>query len=177
MSDMQQTGHDDFLLIGTIGVPFGVKGQVKLHTITTRPEQLRRIKTIFLGEKFTAVTLLRVMEQKHNVWVLTLSGINDRNMAETLRGAEVFIRERDAAPLEADEYFHHDLPGLRVETVSGDLVGMVTAVLETGANDVLVVARDEGGEVLIPIIHDVVKTMDIPGQRIVIQPMPGLLEE
>ncbi len=175
MADTQPPGAADFLLIGTIGAPFGVRGQVKLLTITSRPEHLRRLKTVFIGDEQTPVGLRRVIEHKPNVLILSLSGVDDRAAADELRGAEVFIREADAAPLDADEYFLHDLPGLEVETTAGQPIGTVKEVLETGANEVLVVARPEGGEVLIPMIHDVVKSLDTTAKRLVIEPIEGLL--
>ncbi len=168
---------DDFLLVGTIGLPFGIKGQVKLHTITSRPEHLLRLKTVFLGDARAATALRRVAEHKHAVMILTLAGVEDRNAADELRGTEVYIRQQDAAPLDEDEYFLHDLPGLQVETTAGELIGTVKEVLETGANDVLVVARPEGGEVLLPMIRDVVKSMDLAAKRLVIEPLEGLLEQ
>jgi 16S rRNA processing protein RimM len=167
--------RDDLLLIGTIGVPFGLKGQVKLHALTSRPEQLRRIKTLFVGEAQTPIKLRRAVEHKANHLVLTLEGIADRAAADQLRGAEVFILEADAAPLDEDEYFLHDLPGLKVETVAGEAIGVVKEVLETGANDVLVVTRLDGAEALIPMIRDVVKSLDLKARRITIEPMEGLL--
>ena len=175
MARPQPEEQDDFLLVGTLGLPFGIKGQVKLHTLTSRPEHLRRLETLFLGEKRRAVTLRRAIQHKPNILLLTLDGIEDRTTAEAVRGEEVFIRESDAAPLEEDEYFLHDLPGLRVETTAGEHVGTVKEVLETGANDVLVVERVAGGEVLVPMIHDVVKALDIGAQRLVIEPIDGLL--
>lgn len=168
---------DDFLLIGKIGMPFGIRGQVKLHAVTSRPEHLDKLKTVYVGDKQVAHGLRRVIEHKPGLLLLTLSGIDDRNAAETLRGAEVFIRETDAAPLDEDEYFLHDLPGLQVETIAGAPLGTVKEVLETGANEVLVVTRPEGGEVLIPMIRDVVKSLDIPAKRLVVELIPGLLGE
>jgi 16S rRNA processing protein RimM len=171
-----QTNPDDFLLVGTIGLAFGIKGQVKLHTITSRPEHLGRIKTVFLGDQRTATRLRRAVEHKHAIMVLTLAGVNDRNAAEALRGTEVYIRQQDAAPLEEDEYFLHDLPGLQVETTAGEALGTVSEVLETGANDVLVVKRESGEEVLIPMTREVVKALDLAAKRVVIEPIQGLLE-
>ena len=167
---------DDFLLVGTIGLPFGIKGQVKLHTITSRPEHLLRLKTVFLGETRVATGLRRAAEHKHTVMILTLAGVEDRNAADALRGTEVYIRQQDAAPLDEDEYFLHDLPGLQVETTGGEVLGTVDEVLETGANDVLVVRRESGEEVLIPMTREVVKALDLTARRIVIEPIQGLLD-
>ncbi len=174
MSDAPN-GHDDLLLIGTIGVPFGTRGQVKLHALTSHPEQLQRIKTLFVGDDHAPIGLRRAFQHKPNVLILTLDGFESRSAVDALRGADVFIPENEAAPLEEDEYFLHDLPGLRVETGGGEVVGIVNEVIETGANDVLVVDRPEGGQVLIPMIHAVVKSLDIPAGRLVIEPMEGLL--
>ncbi len=167
---------EDLLLVGTIGGPFGVRGQVKLNTVATHPEHLSRVKTVFIGEDLTPVKLQRAQPHKHNLMILTLGGFGDRNAVEALRDAEVFIRETDAAPLEEGEYFLHDLPGMAVETTTGEALGTVKEVLETGANEVLVVERPEGGELLVPMIHDVVKTLDLAGKRIVVELIPGLLD-
>jgi 16S rRNA processing protein RimM len=167
---------DEFLLVGTIGLPFGIKGQVKLHTVTNRPEHLIRLKTVFLGDEHVATRLRRAAMHKHAVMILTLEGVDDRNAAETLRGTEVYIRQKDAAPLDEDEYFLHDLPGLQVETTAGEVLGTVSEVLETGANDVLVVKRTSGEEALIPMTREVVKSLDIDAKRVIIEPIQGLLD-
>ena len=177
MGDEVPGASDEFLLIGTIGAPFGVKGQVKLNAVMTRPEHLRRVRRVFIGEAHSPIELRRAAQHKPGVIILTLGGIGDRDAAQALGGAEVFIREADAAPLDEDEYFLHDLPGLQVETTGGEHIGTVQEVLETGANDVLVVARPEGGEVLIPMIRDVVKSLDTSTKRLVIEPMEGLLDQ
>ncbi|MBA3943443.1 MAG: 16S rRNA processing protein RimM [Herpetosiphonaceae bacterium] len=167
---------EDLLLIGTVGQPFGIKGQVKLHSLTSHPEQLRRIKTVFVGPKLVPYQLLQVIEHKPNLLLLRFGGIDTRNAAEELQKTEVFIRSSEAAPLEEAEYFFHDLPGMEVRTLDGQVVGTVKEVLETGANDVLVVERPDHPEVLIPMIHDVVKELNVTTKTITIDPIPGLLE-
>jgi 16S rRNA processing protein RimM len=157
-------------------MPFGVHGQLKLHAITNRPEHLSRVSTVFIGVELTPYKLRRAAEHKPSVLIITLSGIATRDDAEALRGQEVYIRQTDALPLDPDEYYLHDLPGLRVEIVDGTVIGTVKEVLETGANEVLIVVRPEGGEVLIPMIKDVVKQLDIAAGVVVIDPLPGMLE-
>lgn len=168
--------RDDLLLIGRFTLPHGIRGQLKLHAITDKPEHLRRVRTVFVGEELKPYQLDRAAEHKAGTMIVTLAGIITRNEAELLRGQEVFIRQQDAAPLADDEYFLHDLPGLRVQTVDGVLVGTVKEVIETGANEVLVVTRPEGGEALVPMIKDVVKQFDIAAGLVVIDPLPGLLD-
>ena len=167
---------DDLLLVGQITLPHGVRGQLKLHAITSRPDHLQRVKTLFIGEALTPYVLWRAAVHKGAVMIVTLAGVDTREGAEALRGQEVYMRQSDAAPLDEDEYFLHDLPGLNVQTADGTAVGVVKEVIETGANEVLVVTRPEGGEVLIPMVKDIVKQLDLAAGLVVIDPVPGLLD-
>ena len=107
--------------------------------------------------------------------LVQLDGVTDRNAAEALVGSEVLVPIRDLPPPGEDEFYYHEIEGFEVETVSGERLGVVVETFPTGANDVLVV-RGPGGEQLIPVIADVVRTIDRPGRRIVIAPLPGLLD-
>ena len=88
----------------------------------------------------------------------------------------VQISIEDAAPLEEGEYYHFQVIGVEVEMESGERLGRVTEVLETGANDVYVV-RGPRGEVLIPAIESVVRVLDLEAGRMVVSPLPGMLDE
>lgn len=172
----KEPSPDETLLIGEIVAPFGVRGQVKVRSYTRHVEHLRRrIKSVFVGPDRRAYPLKGVIEHKPGLLVLALDGVETRDEAESLRGAEVAIRESDAAPLEQDEYFIHQLYGLTVVTEDGAEIGRVRDVLETGANEVLVVARPGQSDALIPMIHDVVQELDIDGGRVVVRLLEGLL--
>jgi 16S rRNA processing protein RimM len=168
---------EELLLVGRLTVPHGVRGQIKLHAITSHPEHLTRVKTIFVGDRRTAYRLQRLAAHKAATMIATLGGVETREAAEDLRGQEVYIRESDAQPLDEDEYFHHDLPGLRVEIEDGSTLGTVKEVIETGANDVLVVTRADGKEALVPMIRDVIRVLDIAAGRVVSAPLPGMLDD
>ena len=173
----QSPSPDDTLLIGQIVAPFGVRGQVKVRAYTAHVEHLRRrIRVVYLGDERREYPLTGVIEHKPGLLVLSLGGVTDRDAAESLRGAEVAIRERDAAPLEDGEYFIHQLYGLAVVDEQGAEIGRVREVLETGANEVLVVTRPDQPEALIPMIHDVVQELDIVGGRVVVRLVAGLLQ-
>ncbi len=167
---------DELLLIGRIGTTFGLHGQVKMAAITAKIDHLKRkIKTVFIGPKYREYQLNGVAVHKPGMLVLTLEGVTTTTAAEELRGTEVFIREQEAAPLAADEYFIHQLTGLLVVTDTGEELGKVREVIETGANDVLVVAKPTGGEALIPMIRDVIVDLNVAAGRITIHPLEGLL--
>jgi 16S rRNA processing protein RimM len=167
---------DDLLLIGVIAGPFGIKGQVKLKSFTDQPEYLRRnLREIFVGKKLTPYTLTKLHEHKPGVLLLTLRGVERREDVDELRGSDVFIRQSDAAPLGEDEYYIHDLIGLNASTVDGQEIGVVREVIETGVHEVLVVTRPGQSDALIPLVRDFIAEFDIPGRRVVIRPIEGLL--
>jgi 16S rRNA processing protein RimM len=169
---------EQLLLIGEIVGPHGLRGQVKLYAVTNRVDHLQaKIRTVYVGPKHTAYQLRGIIEHKPGLLLLALEGVSTREQAEALRGSEVSIDERDAAPLAADEYFIHQLYGLRVVTTSGEEIGTVREVIETGANEVLVVTREGQADALIPMIHDVVRELDVASSTIVIEPIAGLLSD
>lgn len=106
---------------------------------------------------------------------LTLRGLSDINQAEALKGAIVMIAAAELPAAAPGEFYHYQAVGCEVVLTDGRLLGLVAEVLSTGANDVLVV-RDGKNETLVPVIADVVKAMDLEARRIVVEPVPGLLD-
>ncbi|HEX9371942.1 MAG TPA: ribosome maturation factor RimM [Roseiflexaceae bacterium] len=174
----QSPSPDDTLLIGQIVAPFGLRGQVKVKSLTAHVDHLRRrIRTVYVGPQRKEYALKGLIEHKPGLLILSLGGVTSREDAEDLRGAEVAILEREAAPLEEGEYFIHQLYGLSVVTEAGAEIGIVREVIETGANDVLVVSRPGQPDGLIPMIHDVVQDLNFAGGRVVVRLIPGLLDD
>lgn len=173
----QSPSPDDTILIGQIVAAFGVRGQVKMKAITSEIDHLRRrIQTLYLGPKLREYALKSLIEHKPGLLILTLGGVATREQAEDLRGQDVSILETQAAPLGEGEYFIHQLYGLKVVAEDGEEIGTVGEVLETGANEVLVVKRPGRSDGLIPMIHDVVRELDTAGGRVVVHLLPGLLD-
>jgi 16S rRNA processing protein RimM len=169
--------EEDFLLIGEVVAPFGIRGQVKVKSYTDHIDHLRRrIHAVYLGPKHVSYPLKAVIEHKPGLLIVSLGGVTTRENAEALRGSEVAILEHEAAPLEDGEYFIHQLYGLKVVTEDGAEIGTVREVLETGASEVLVVTRLGQPDGLIPMIRDVVQELDIAGGRVVVRLLEGLLE-
>ena len=104
-----------------------------------------------------------------------LEGITDANLAEPLRGKNVFADEADLPPPAENEFYFRDVIGCEVVLLDGRRIGIVEEIIATGANDVFVV-RGDGKEVLVPAIEDVVKEIDVEGRRVVIDAVPGLLD-
>jgi 16S rRNA processing protein RimM len=106
---------------------------------------------------------------------LTLEGLDDPDAAEALRGASVSVLISDLPPKAPGEFYYYEAIGCTVATTDGRLIGVIEEVIATGANDVWVV-RDGATEVLVPVIENVVKSMDLGARRMVVEAVPGLLD-
>lgn len=162
------------LVVGRILAPWGYRGQVRAEILTDFPERFARLREIAVGEAYKPYRLLSARLHKGGV-ILQLEGVDSPEKAAELRGKFLYVPISEAMPLPEGTYYQHQILGLEVYTTSGDLLGSVTEILETGANDVYVV-RNGGREVLIPALADVVE-YDLEHHRLVVALPPGLLEE
>jgi 16S rRNA processing protein RimM len=167
-------------VIGRVLRPHGVQGELRVEIITDYPERLTQHAHFYLAHPSSPEKVRRYLveelRQHREMLLLKLDGCDDRGGAEALRDMLVQIPVEEAVPLEEGEYYHFQLVGVRVETESGEWLGQVVEVLETGANDVYVV-RGPRGEVLLPAIRDVVRELDLESQRMVVHLLPGMLGE
>jgi len=108
----------------------------------------------------------------HGTVRLMLEGITDANLAEALKGKNVFADERELPPPAEGEFYYRDAIGCEVFLTDGRRLGAIEEVIATGANDVFVV-RDDGKEVLVPVIADVVKEIDVAGSGSSSKPSPA----
>lgn len=170
---------EEYIAVGEILGPHGIQGEVKVRALTDFPERFYVLETVMVklgdGLRQHRVEECRVLPQE--VIIIKFSGVNDREAAATLRGGLIEIPPEEVMPLPEGHYYVFQLVGLPVYTVAGELLGRLKEVLVTGANDVYVVAdsgRDR--EILVPAIKEVIKEVDLDGEKIVIDPLPGLLE-
>lgn len=181
----QPTNPPEYLIIGQIVGPFGVRGEVKLDMMSDHPERYPTLKRIFLGagpggvkdrREFT-VQRGRLHTVKHQA-LLKLEGITTPEEAEKLRGQFVQVPIAEAWPLEEGAYYEYQIIGLSVRTSDGRHLGAVRSILYLGSNDVYEVKSDDPAakEYLIPAIKDVVKEINLEGGYILIEPIEGLLE-
>lgn len=158
---------NNIVVMGRIVAPFGIKGWMKVKVFTETPDSLRDYPSWWVAT--------RNGWQQHEVaeaefhgkgLVARLEGLIDRTAVEALKGMEVGV-PRDVMPEpEADEFYWTDLLGLEVVNTEGELLGKIEGLLETGANDVLVI--NGGRERLIPYIASVVVAVDLPNRRMVV---------
>ncbi len=165
--------NDDWVVRARVVAPHGLRGEVQVQLSTDYPERLAEEEVWKLrlrGGEVRDVPVTAIREHK-GAWLVTFEGVEDRGGAELLRGAAIVAGEQDLPPLPDGEHYWHELIGLQVVTCDGRVVGTVKDILRTGSNDVYVT---EGP--MIPAINDVVEEIDPAAGRIVIRPMPGLLD-
>jgi 16S rRNA processing protein RimM len=153
--------------------PHGIRGELKCRVITDFPKQrFRRGNTVLIKGEPHVIQSARIQP---TTVLLMLEDITDRDAADALRNADVEVPTHAAVALPRGQFYWHQVIGLRVEDVTtGEPLGEVSDILETGANDVYVV-KGARGEILVPAIKDVVKQIDPTAGRMLIQPLPGML--
>jgi 16S rRNA processing protein RimM len=105
---------------------------------------------------------------------ILLDGITSPEAAERLRGARISVAEEDLPPAQPGEFYYYQVIGCAVVTTDGRDLGAIAEVFSNGANDVWVV-RNGAGEILVPVIADVVKTIDLEARKMTVVAVPGLL--
>ncbi len=163
---MPQT-DDDLITVGRIIGAHGVRGQVKVYSHTSPRENIVTFSP-WIIELGTARTQAHVTGKRQGKNVLAnVQGITTRDQAEDLSGATILIHRHQLPRLEQGEFYWSQITGLEVVNLEGVELGRVDHLIETGANDVLVVQGDR--ERLIPyVMDDVVKSVDLEQQQIVV---------
>jgi 16S rRNA processing protein RimM len=162
----------EFLAIGRVLRPHGVRGDLLLETLTEFPDRLQAGDSVFLGETAVEHTLATVRLHRQQL-IIRLEGCQDRDCAEAYRGLLVQIRAAAASPLPPGRYYHHQLIGLRAVSDEGELLGTLTKILETGANDVYIVSGPNG-DLLLPAIRSVILDIDLESGQMTVHLLEGL---
>jgi 16S rRNA processing protein RimM len=172
------TNPGQLLKLGRITGIHGLAGAVRLKLDNPESAALDTINLLYLAMGEAEPRAYKIRETRplnHGALKLTLEGIHGPDNAEALKGAMVLVEASDLPPPEASEFYYYEAIGCVVHTTDGQVLGPIEEVFATGANDVWVV-RDGAKEILVPVIDDVVKSMDFGARRVVIEAVPGLLD-
>ncbi len=155
----------EWINLGHVSGVFGVKGWLKVHAHTRPREGILDYRTWHLGRDTgeDARQLLAGRRQGQGV-IAHLSGCDDRDAAELLVGRGIFVPADDLPAAGPGEVYWRDLVGLAVENLDGDVLGRVDGIMETGANDVLVVKGDR--QRLVPFVREVIREVDLEQGRL-----------
>lgn len=168
-------GEPVFVLVGILRRPHGLKGEVLVSLETDFPERLQVGTRLLLGEDHQPVTI--ASRRGHNDGLLlTFEEYPSIESMQGFRNLELSVPVAGRPPLPDGQYYHHQMLGMQVYEESNELLGTLADILHTGGNDVLVVRSQEGNEILLPAIHDVIRGVQIDEKRMVVHLLPGLRE-
>lgn len=166
---------DTLVLLGTIGAPHGIRGEVRIKAFTGDPMAIADYGPLSdeKGRRFEIAELRPAKE----VVIARLKGVTSREAAETLTGLKLFVaREKLPDPEDEDEFLQADLVGCAVIRPDGVVLGTITAVANFGAGDLLNIETPDGRSVLLPFTKAFVPVIDIANRRVEAVPPEGLFE-
>lgn len=140
-----------------------------MEIITDFPERMRRGRELFIGEAHTPV-LLEKSRSHPPFLLLKFREYDTQEAVGEFRNNIVYVRADSLPSLPEGEYYHHQLVGLQVFAEDGQLLGILTEVLETGANDVYLVTAEGGKEILLPAIREVILGVDLAEKTMRVRP-------
>lgn len=168
---------EDLLQVGVITTTHGVRGEVKVFPTTDDPARFKKLKNVILDTGKEKINLeVAGVKFFKNMVILKFKGIDDINDVEKYRKKSLYVTRENAVKLKKNEYFIADLIGLKVESDEGEDLGILSDVLQTGANDVYVLSKEGEDDILLPAIKECVKEVDIENGTILVHLLPGLRE-
>jgi 16S rRNA processing protein RimM len=169
--------QESWVMVGSVVGVFGTAGEVKVEPTTSFPERFAETPVLFAGADHTPYRVLAARPHKRHI-LLRLEGIGDMSAAERLRGSTLSIPSSDIHSLPEDHFYLHDVIGLLVRHVSGQDLGFIRDVLETGGADLFVVGSLKSGrEVLLPAVKAFIKSVDVQAGVVEVDPIPGIFDD
>ena len=167
---------EDCFRIGVVTTTHGIRGEVKVFPTTDDPKRFEDCDEVFLVKKNETLTLhVESVKYFKKLVILKFKEFNNINDVEDFRQCDILVSRENALVLKEGEFFLYDAIGLEVFDEADEKIGQVRDVIETGANNVLVVDTINYGEVLFPIIDECIKKVDIDNKKIIAHIMKGLV--
>jgi 16S rRNA processing protein RimM len=169
-------GEPVYLAVGLLRKPHGLRGDLLLEVYTDFPERIRPGTTIFVGDRHQPLKITR--RRPHNDGlILGFEGIDTPEEAGKFRATMAYVPTADRPALPAGEYYHHEIIGLTVIDEAGKELGELTEIIVTGANDVYVIRRAQGSDILLPALKEVILNVDLPAKTMRVHLLPGLVDD
>lgn len=167
---------DKYFEIGQIVNTNGLKGIVKVKPFTDDIKEFETFENIYVQKKAELMEFkIESVRYTKNMVLLKLKGIDNIESAEALRNLYIKVRREQLPKLQENSYYIVDLLECEVVTVNGEVLGKMDDVFNTGSNDIYVVKNEEGKQILLPAIKEVIKNVDIPNRKITVKLMEGLI--
>lgn len=168
---------EQLLRVGVISSTHGVRGEVKVYPTTDDVNRFKKLKKVVLdtGREHLELEISGVKFFKNQV-ILKFKGFDNINDIEKYKGKDILVHREDAVELEENENYVADLLDLKVVTDDGQVLGYLTEVMETGANDVYVVETEDGKELLLPAIRECILDVNLDEEVMTVHILPGLFD-
>lgn len=153
-------GEPVFVMVGQMRRPHGVKGEILMEITTNFPQRIKAGKTVYLGENHQPYQIMQSRAVEKGL-LLTFNEFTDCDQVAVLTNQVVYVPVSSLPPLPEGEYYHHQLIGLTVFDEAGANLGKLIEIIETGANDVYVVQSMDGGELLLPVLPEIILEVDL----------------
>ncbi len=166
------------IAVGKVVKPFGIRGDLVIFPMTDSLERFKKLERVFVGHTVDSVAetqVTHVVVEPRGVR-LRLSDFASRTAAESLRGALLFVDQKDAIKPKKGSYFAHDLVALKVVDTEGNDVGVVREVIKYPAHDVYVIERN-GKEIPIPAVKEFIKNINLEQRTMTVKLIDGMLTE
>ncbi len=176
-SGSPSNGEPEYLVVGSLRRPHGVQGDIVMEVQTDFPERLRAGTRVFVGDAHLPMLLKSVRPHSEGL-LMRFEDMETPEQAGRYRNQLVSVKTADRPPLPEGYFYDHQLIGFEVvEDESSKPIGTLSEIMRTGANDVYVVRRPDGSEVLLPVIASVVLHLDVSRRQIRVHLLPGLIED
>jgi 16S rRNA processing protein RimM len=164
-----------FLAFAKIRKPHGLNGEVTVEMLSDFPEHVSEGDVLYIGKDYKKITLHSI-RKAGKTYLISFKDHHSRDSVDHLRNEIIFILSDMLPELNSDEFYHHDLIGMMVYDLSKNLIGVISEIITTGANDVYVVTAQgaEKQEILLPAIRSVVREVDLESRCVFVE-MPEWL--
>jgi 16S rRNA processing protein RimM len=167
-------GEPEYLVVGFLRRPHGVKGEILMDVHTDFPERLKTGMTLFVGDQYQPMVVANRRPHASGMLV-RFRGIKSPDDAGLYRNTWVYVPTANRPPLPEGEYYHHQLIGLNVVTDENRDLGVLVDIIETGANDVYIVRDPDGNETLLPAIPLVILDVKLADHQMRVHLLDGLI--
>jgi 16S rRNA processing protein RimM len=175
-SGSPSSGGPEYLVVGYLRRPHGLHGEMVMEVHTDFPERLKPDTEVYIGDLYHQMRIASA--RFHNEGLLIkFQNVETPEQAGRYRNQSVYVSAADRPVLPEGQYYHHELIGFAVVDEKDESIGTLIEIMQTGANDVYVVRRADGRDVLLPVIASVVIVVETGSRQIRVKPIPGLLDE
>lgn len=170
-------GEPEYLVVGSLRRAHGVRGEIVMEVVTDFPERLQAGARVYVGSLHTPLMIQGVRSRSEGL-LIKFTGIDTPEEVARYRNKLVYVTTADRPSLPEGHYYEHQVLGFAVvDNETNETIGSLGEIMRTGANDVYVVKRPDGSEVLLPVIPSVVLDLDINRRMIHVHLLPGLIED